>query len=317
MGGTGQDSRAEGMMGGRAGADVMIVEQDVGQGGSLLDDPADSEGKAPNDWRTETITELRGCDNVRIMVDATVAGYYDYNVLTIHDRSSAYRQENPVETFWKVRAGRVVLATGAIEQPLMFGNNDLPGIMLAGAMHQYASRYGVQCGKCIVGVVNNDLAWHSIVALRDAGIEIPMIIDSRDTVDERLVNLADDRDIAVHIGATPIIARGSGGVKELAYRDGSGSSNVVDCDAIAMSGGMNPTVHLYSQAGGKLRYDDELACFLPHECRQQVAVIGAANGEFATPHTYNIGARKRSAAKTNSQWIDFLDRKSTRLNSSH
>ncbi len=304
--GAGPAGLAAALIAARAGDDVIVVEQDVELGGSLLYDPADIEGKAPDDWRTDTITELQGCDNVRIMVNATVAGYYDYNVLTIHDRSSAYRQENPVETFWKVRAARVVLATGAIEQPLMFGNNDLPGIMLAGAVHQYASRYGVRCGRRIVGVVNNDLAWHSIIALRDAGIEIPMIIDTRDTVDERLVDLADDRDIAVQIGAAPIIARGSGGVKKLAYRDGGGRSNVVDCDAIAMSGGMNPTVHLYSQAGGKLRYDEELACFVSHECRQHVAVVGAANGEFATPQTYNIGQRKRSSAKSNAQWIDFL-----------
>ncbi len=124
--------------------------------------------------------------------------------------------------------------------------------------------------------------------------------------DEGLVELARERDIAVHIGANPVRALGSNVVKKLEFCDRSGRVHRVDCDAIAMSGGMNPTVHLYSQAGGKLRYDDELACFLPHECRQQVAVIGAANGEFATPHTYNIGVRKRSAAKTNGQWIDFL-----------
>jgi sarcosine oxidase subunit alpha len=188
----------------------------------------------------------------------------------------------------------------------MFGNNDLPGIMLAGAMHQYASRYGVHCGRRIVGVVNNDLAWRSIVALQDAGVEVPAIIDTRDSVNDQLIDLGRERDIAVHAGATPITARGSNSVKKLEFRDGTGRSNIVACDAIAVSGGMNPTVHLYSQAGGKLRYDEALACFRPHECRQQVEVVGDANGEFATTHTYYIGARKRSPAKTNAQWIDYL-----------
>ena len=304
--GTGPAGLAAALEAARGGDDVLVVEQDVEQGGSLLYDPVDIDGQSPDDWRAGAITELKACENVRVMLSATVAGYYDYNVLTIHDRSSAYRQANPVETFWKVRAGRVVLATGAIEQPLVFGNNDLPGIMLAGAMHQYASRYGVHCGRRIVGVVNNDLAWHSIIALRDAGVEVSVIVDTRNTVNEQLIDLAGKRDIAVHIGATPLYARGSDIVKKLEYRDREGRNNIVHCDAIAMSGGLNPTVHLYSQAGGKLRYDEELACFRPHECGQQVEVVGAANGEFATAHTYNIGPRRRSPAKTNAQWIDFL-----------
>ncbi len=263
--GTGPAGLAAALEVARSGDDVLVVEQNAEQGGSLLYDPVDIDGQSPDDWRVAAITELKACENVRIMVSATVVGYYDHDVLTIHDCSCAYRQENPVETFWKVRAGRVVLATGAIEQPLMFGNNDLPGIMLAGAMHQYASRYGVHCGRRIAGVVNNDLAWHSIVALQDSGVEVPAIIDTRGSVNEQLIDLARERDIAVHIGATPVTARGSDAVKKLEYRDGGGRTKFVDCDAIAMSGGMNPTVHLYSQAGGKLRYDEELACFRAHE----------------------------------------------------
>jgi len=304
--GTGLSGLAAALTAARAGDDVILVEQEARPGGSLLYDSTEIDGKSPDDWLAATLTELKACENVRIMLSATVAGYYDYNVLTIHDRSSAYRKDNPVETFWKVRAGRVVLATGAIEQPLMFGNNDMPGIMLAGAVRQYASRYSVRCGDCAVGVVNNDLGWCSVFALHDAGIEVPVIVDTRDVVNEKLLNSAGNRDIAVHTGATPLCARGSGAVKNLEFRDGGGHKHIVDCDVIAMSGGMNPTVHLYSQAGGKLRYDKELACFLPHECRQQVDVVGAANGEFATPHTYNIGQRKRSPMKTSSQWIDFL-----------
>lgn len=290
----------------RAGEDVLIVEQDRVAGGTLLYDRAAIDGTAPDVWLEETMSELNTRDNVRVMLSATAAGYYDHNVLTIHDRSSAYRRENPVEIFWKVRASRVVLATGTIEQPLVFGNNDLPGIMLASAMHQYANRYGVLCGRRVVGVVNNDLAWHSLFGLLDAGADVPSIIDSRPSVDDHLVKLAHDRRIEVNFGATPVRAGGSGTVKGLVYLDANGRTENIACDAIAMSGGMSPVMHLYSQAGGKLRYDARLACFLPQACRQPVSVAGSANGEFAVTCTYNIGSRKRSPAKTSTQWIDFL-----------
>ena len=290
----------------RSGDDVLLVEQDSEPGGSLLHDPAEIDGELPASWFSRALEELRAADNVRIMTMATVAGYYDFNVLTIHDRSAAYRPEGPVEVFWKVRAVRVVLATGAIEQPLMFGNNDLPGIMLAGAMRHYANRYGVRCGKRVVGVVNNDLAWQSINMLLDAGIEVAAIIDMRGDVDEELAAEARHAGTDVYAGAVPFAARGSGRVRQLQFHDGRGRTHTIACDAIAVSGGMSPTVHLYSQAGGRLHFDEQLACFLPGECRQNVEVVGAASGELATPGSYNIGPRKPSAAKTSRQWVDFL-----------
>ncbi|MFQ5982883.1 MAG: 2Fe-2S iron-sulfur cluster-binding protein, partial [Woeseiaceae bacterium] len=288
------------------GDDVLVAEQDDQPGGSLLFDQSEIDGQPSDEWLAETVTELASRDNVRLLLSSTVVGYYDHNVLAIHDQSAAYRAKDAVETFWKVRAGRVILATGAIEQPLLFGNNDLPGVMLAGAMHQYASRYGVHCGRRVVAVVNNDLAWHSILSLHDAGIGVPAIVDTRSTVGDALRAAAEERGITLHAASTPLRALGSGSTKALEFADADGNADVVDCDAIAMSGGMSPTVHLYSQAGGRLRYAEEFACFVPDHCRQQVEVIGAANGEFATADTYNIGERRLAPVKTNAQWIDYL-----------
>jgi sarcosine oxidase subunit alpha len=305
--GTGPAGLTAALEAARHGDDVLIAEQDGQPGGSLLYDAMEIEGKPSDDWLAATLSELSAKENVRILLNATVVGYYDHNVLTIHDCSAAYRDKHPVETLWKVRAGRVLLATGAIEQPLMFGDNDLPGVMLAGAIHQYLSRYGVQCGRRIVGVVNNDLAWRSIFAVYDFGVEVPAIVDTRSTVSEELRAAAALRGIVVHAGATPLRARGSVSVKALVFSTADSRTYDVECDAIAMSGGLNPTVHLFSQAGGDLRYDDDLACFVPLTCRQQVKAIGAANGQFAIADAYNIGSRKAAPVRTNTQWVDYLN----------
>lgn len=289
------------------GDDVVLAEQDTEPGGSLLYDAMAIDGEPSDDWLAAAVSELGKMENVRLLLGATVAGYYDHNVLTIHDCSDAYRATTPLQTLWKVRARRVLLATGAIEQPLVFGNNDLPGVMLAGAIHQYAGRFGVHCGRRVVGVVNNDLAWHSILAICDSGMEVPAIVDTRSTVSEELLASAAHRDTVVHTGATSLCARGSAAVRALAFSvAGSRASHVVECDAIAMSGGLSPNVHLYSQAGGSLRYDDSLACFVPHECGQQVEVLGAANGRFSADGTYNIRSRRPASAPANAQWIDLL-----------
>lgn len=304
--GSGPSGLAAALQAGRAGDDVLLVEQDSELGGSLLFDDSDIDGQSGSDWLAASRDELQGLVNVRVMTLATAAGYYDSNVVTIHDRSSAYRRNRPVELFWKVRAGRVVLATGAIEQPLMFGNNDLPGVMLAGAMHQYTSRYGVQCGRRIVGVVNNDLAWHSIMAQADAGVDVPAIIDTRANVEEALIGRAESCGIDVYTSGMPVSAGGSRTVTGMRFHDATGRSGSISCDAIAMSGGMSPTVHLYSQAGGQLRYDEQLACFVPHSCLQRVDVVGSANGEFVRNGTYTVGTRTPSPAKTSTQWVDFI-----------
>merc|ERR1711964_557931 len=138
--------------------------------------------------------------HIRRMPSCTAVGYYDHNVLTIHDRSAAYRGDESIETFWIVRANHVVLATGAMEQPLMFGNNDLPGIMQAGAVLKYAREYGVHCGNHIVAAVNNNLAWRTILDLCDTGANVTSIIDCRSDVEENLIAGARERNIDVHSG---------------------------------------------------------------------------------------------------------------------
>ena len=143
-------------------------------------------------------------------------------------------------------------------------------------------------------------------SLKEAGIEVPLIIDSRTDVDEGLSAKADEHGIEVQLGSVPLKAKGSRCVKLLEYLTSKKDKEVVKCDAIAVSGGLNPTVHLYSQAGGKLRFDNALACFVPDHCRQNVSVVGAANGEFTGLGDCNVSTRQPAPMSKNSQWVDLL-----------
>ncbi len=290
---------------GRRGEDVLVTEQDMEFGGTLLHDPMEIEGAASDDWLEAALAELGGMDNVRLMANATAAGCYDHNLVTIHDRSAAYRSVDGVETFHKVRAGRIVLATGATEQPMLFGNTDLPGIMLAGAVHEYAGRYAVNCGRRVAGVVNNDCGWRSLLAVHDTGTRVCAIFDTRGDVAPELLDAAEERGIAVHAGATPLTARGSFGVQGFRFAAANGTIRQVDCDVIAMSGGLNPTTQLYSQAGGRLRYDEGRHCFVPDKNPADLDVVGAASGRFDRENGSNVRPCTVAPVRTGRQWVDF------------
>ncbi len=303
--GSGPSGLAAALEAGRRGEDVVVAEQDREFGGSLLHDPALIEGLPPDEWLAATVAELNGMDNVQLMANATVAGCYDQNLVTIHDRSAAYRRDGPVETFWKVRAGRIVLATGAIEQPMLFGNNDLPGILLSGAIGRYSGRYAVNCGRRLAGVTNNDFGWRSLLAVHDAGTPVRAIVDTRGDIGPALLDAAEERGVAVHAGATPLAARGSFGVQAFRFAAANGAIRQVDCDVIGMSGGLNPTTQLYCQAGGKLRYDESLHCFVPHRDAEGLQVVGDASGDFFPKNATPVRPCTVAPVRSSCQWLDF------------
>ena len=282
-----------------------MAEQDREFGGSLLHDPMLIEGVPSDEWLAAAIAELHGMENVQLLANATVAGCYDHNLVTIHDRSAAYASDDPVQTFRKLRARRIVLATGAIEQPMLVGNNDLPGIMLAGAVQQYAGRYAVDCGRRLAGVVNNDFGWRSLLAVHDAGTPVCAIVDTRSDLAGRLLDAAEERRIAVHAGATPLTARGSFGVRAFRFAAGNGTVRQVDCDLIGMSGGLNPATQLYSQAGGRLRYEEALHCFVPEVDPEGVRTAGAASGRFAPESGSGVRPCTPAPVRSGRQWVDF------------
>lgn len=266
------------------GMRVLLVEQDQLPGGSLLKRKGTIGNAASESWLANAIARLDAADNVEILTAATVSGYYDHNVLTISDRS---RLSGFCEQFIIVRAGHVVLATGAIEQPLVFEHNDRPGIMLCCAVLEYLERYAVRAGSEVAVATNNDDALRTAIRLHDAGIAVPVVVDVRRQIADDLAAALAERGIRHAAGSMVVDTAGNPAVRAVRFAevdaDGRGITGDVDCvscDALAISGGLAPTVHLYSQAGGKLRYDGTLGCFLPEQCLQDVVVCGGARGIF-------------------------------------
>ena len=296
--GAGPAGLAAALSAAQSGARVLLAEQDHAAGGSLLANSATIDKLDSDHWISQTTSALEDAENVTVMTSSTVSGYYDHNVLTITDRSTA-----GIKRFWIIRAQEVVLTTGAIEQPLVFENNDRPGIMLANAAMAYVNRYAVKPADVMAVATNNDSAYRVAFSLHDHGVRVPAIIDARMHIVDSLAKEANQRGIPLMSGS---VVLNSTGKKELSavrvgkFCDGNQSrvepSASIECQGLAVSGGLNPTSHLYSQAGGRLRYDTGLACFVPGECRQRVRVAGAANGRFSLADALAEGARAGSDA---------------------
>lgn len=244
---------------------------------------------------------------VQALTRCTAFGYYDNDhvVAVQHLADGKVRQR-----LWHVRCKEVVLATGAIERPLVFPNNDRPGVMLASAAREYLQRYGVAVGRRVVVATNNDSAYAAAADLRAAGIEVVALLDSRAEP-----GVAAPAGLRVKLSAAPTDTRGASVVTAVEFHRVDASGKAIDgtsqslaCDALLVSGGCNPTVHLFSQAGGSLRFDESLQAFVPARPAQHERAVGTAAGEFA--HALNVGplqsidvsALGRSASYS---WVDF------------
>jgi sarcosine oxidase, subunit alpha len=234
---------------GRRGERVMLVDEQVELGGGLL-----SQREQPA-WLAAWIAELGAQPETRLLTRTTAFGYYDQNYLCLLER----RTGSVRERLWHVRAKQVVLATGAHERPIVFPSNDRPGVMLSGAVRSYLNRYAAAPGRRAVVVANNDSGMAVVDDLTAAGIGVAAAIDVRR--DARMV----------------VDVLGTAQVEAVKLSDGS----TVACDLLAMSGGWNPAGHLFSQAQGRLVWDDAAACFVPGAAAQAVRCVGACNGKFS------------------------------------
>ena len=282
---------------GRSGARVMIADDGPAPGGALLDGAAEIGGRPAFEWAAEVAAELDALPNVVRLDRATVAGYYDHNLLTVVELSPP-KQSWIDERLWKVRARRVVLATGASERPLVFADNDRPGVMLASAALAYVRRYAVRPGARAVAVTNNNSTYRTILELVEAGIEVPVLADLRSRPHEALVAELAARGVEVLRGHAIVGVAGSRAVKAafVAASDRPVDPRRVACDLVLCSGGWSPRVHLHSQSGARPVYDAAHACFVPGDSIQVERSAGACNGAFSLRSALEQGWRAGSGA---------------------
>ena len=267
---------------GRAGADVLLVEQTAHWGGRTPIDGGDIDVMAAKDWVTSALAELGELPNVRMRTRTMGAGVYDHGYALLYERLTDHAPDPslPRQRLWKVRARQIITATGAIERPLSFAGNDLPGVMLASAVRDYVVNFGVAPGQKTVIVTNNDDAYRTALVLKDAGLDVPAVLDARDDVSGPLPEAVRAAGIRVLTGQGVARALGRGRVTEVqaCRQSGDGAAgDTLEVDCVAMSGGWSPVVHLWSHAGGKLVWDDAEAHFRPDPER---APKGASGEDF-------------------------------------
>jgi sarcosine oxidase subunit alpha len=296
---------------GQSGARVMLVEQTADWGGRAVVDMPSIDGKTAHDWVADTVQALENMPNVTIRLRTQGSGVYDHGYVLAYERLTDHAPENdgPRHRLWRIRAKQIVTATGAIERPLSFAGNDIPGVVLAAAVRDYAINFGVSVGDRTVVVTNNDDAYRTAITLKKAGLDIPAIIDARTSAEGDLIDEAKALGIRVEFGKGIAKVKGGKRVTGVAICNQAGEGAVIEeisCDCVAMSGGWSPVVHLWSHCGGKLIWDADQAMFRPDPEKPPlgadgagfVVTAGVANGHLFTAEVIADGfAAGRSAAK--------------------
>ena len=277
----------------RNGARVILCDEQSELGGSLLSDPATGttiDGKSSPDWLRAAVAELTAHPSVTVLTRTTAFGYFPHNLIGLNERLTDHLASLPPhlprERTWRVRAREVILATGAIERPLVFPGNDRPGVMLANAARTYVNRYGVRPGSRAVVVAASDEAYRAAIDLNAVGIEIAAIVDVREHTEGELPAAARRAGIEIQAGTTVVGTSGRLRVKSLqvarvdSHGEVSGGAQSIACDLVLMSGGLTPSVHLFSQSRGKLQWDEDLQAFVPGEPAERTTAVGACRGVF-------------------------------------
>jgi sarcosine oxidase, subunit alpha len=299
---------------GRDGKRVIVLEQNRHWGGRAPMDAVEIDGKSASDWVKGAVEVLDKMANVTLLRRTMASGLYDHGYIMGYERIADHTPGDgrPRHRLWRIRAGHVVTATGAIERPISFAGNDIPGVMLASAVRDYVANWAVSPGDRTVIVTNNDDAYRTALALLDAGLVVPAIIDARTSAKGALPDAARARGIRVLEGRGIAKVKGNKRVTgvSLCSQAGEGAElESIACDAVAMSGGWSPVVHLWSHCGGKLIWDAARAMFRPDPAKPatgadgqpMVTAVGSANGALTADEVLADVAKAMGgkAAKTN------------------
>ena len=285
------------------GLNTLLVEEKPNLGGTTIYQNSEQHkinNQTSSIWLEKEIANLESLDNLEIKTRTSVAAFHGYNFLLarenltdhlpIKDRTNKVRQR-----LLKIRAKKVITATGSLERPLVFNNNDRPGIFLSSAIKKYIDFYGVSCGENNVLFTNNDSAYETALSLFKKGIRVKAIVDIREQPSSKIIEEVESNGIKVYKEYTVVNTEGYKKINKISImqlsKDGQsviGSKIDLDCDCLGLSGGWTPAVHLFTQSGGKLRFRDEDQVFIPNHYPSKQISIGSCNGDFELDEILNL-----------------------------
>jgi len=285
------------------GLNTLLVEEKPNLGGTTIYQNSEQHkinNQTSSIWLEKEIANLESLDNLEIKTRTSVAAFHGYNFLLarenltdhlpIKDRTNKVRQR-----LLKIRAKKVITATGSLERPLVFNNNDRPGIFLSSAIKKYIDFYGVSCGENNVLFTNNDSAYETALSLFKKGIRVKAIVDIREQPSSKIIEEVESNGIKVYKEYTVVNTEGYKKINKISImqlsKDGQsviGSKIDLDCDCLGLSGGWTPAVHLFTQSGGKLRFRDEDQVFIPNHYPSKKISIGSCNGDFELDEILNL-----------------------------
>ena len=276
------------------GARVILAEDKPRFGGSLLTSDVIIDNQSGKDWAEKIIAELKEMPNVIVKNRAQVFGYYDHNMLVMSEKLSDHlpksKKYNPKQRLWYIRAKEAVISSGSIERPIVFGNNDTPGVILASAAKEYLKIYGVLVGKKPIIFTNNDSAYETAIEFKKNGVS-PLVLDTRDSPDSEIINEAKNMNIDIRFSHVVIAAKGYKKVKSAEVATISkdkkdlGKIENINCDCICVSGFWTPTIHLVSQSGNKTQFNKDIDAFVSGKSKQKETTLGSADGVFTLEET--------------------------------
>jgi sarcosine oxidase, subunit alpha len=294
--GSGPAGLAAALSASESGARVILADEQAELGGSLLHErSATIDTRSAEEWLAGALDTLQSRSNMTLLPRTTVVGHLNQNHMIASQRLTDHLpvldEKTPRERLWQIRAKQVVLATGAHERPLIFPDNDRPGIMLAEAGRVYLNRYGARLGDTVLIFTTCDSAYHVARDFKRAGTKTVTIIDGRAKVHPALAAEAVAEGVAVIPDAVVIGTTGGSRITSARIAIGGGSEQVITCDALLMSGGWTPAVHLFSQSRGTLQFDDALNAFIPGISRQAEQSAGACRGDYRLEACFGGGFR--------------------------
>ncbi len=292
---------------------TLLLDEKNELGGSTIYENNESnkvDNKISSEWLKKEIEELKNIKNLEIKTRTSVAAYHQYNYLLARENltdhlEKKYKTNKIRQRLLKIRAKKVILATGALERPMVFNNNDRPGIMLSSAIKKYSDFYGVACGRKIVFFTNNDSAYESALSLNDKGIKVEAVVDIRKQSETNLEKRVIDAGVKIYWEHTVVDTSGYKRLNNVSImklsNDGTsvtGNKISISCDCLGVAGGWTPAVHLYTQSGSKLTFDEDKKIFIPNKNNSDQISVGSCCGDFKLDEIFK---------NLNEKLKDFLD----------